>query len=150
MPKRGIMPFKGRVAETKINKPKLDLKGESWVNITEAVFLPGSGRMGAAAVPKGFRGRARIRGGKKARREKRKHQVAVGMINVRGEMAATDQAGAVFATAAERDATPFPEVVAVEEEVHMDDWMIFPKDEEDDGAAGALLGWDGKEAVSAM
>ncbi|KAJ7080845.1 hypothetical protein C8R44DRAFT_906702 [Mycena epipterygia] len=90
-------------------------------------------------------GKSKAKSGNRARGLKKPGKyakVVVAAINVRAETASDDPVG-------KREETPLPEPGEVEEDVHMDDWMVFPKDEEDDGAAGAL-GWDGKEAEPIM
>ncbi|KAJ7459281.1 hypothetical protein FB451DRAFT_1563686 [Mycena latifolia] len=95
------------------------------------------GRVGGSLHNKGWRRGRHHRGKKHAR-------VEAAAVTVQGVVVDTV---APADLEARREETP-PQVV--EEDVHMDDWLVRREDEEDDGSAGNIIGWDGEEAVPIM
>ncbi|KAJ7635482.1 hypothetical protein DFH06DRAFT_1479139 [Mycena polygramma] len=115
------------------------------------------GKGGVDAKGKGNAKGRRDRKGKGRRvntRRGQKARVDVAMVSVQGtsavaaEAAAGEGSGCVdVIDLVSRDVTPMP---IVEEDVHMDEWLVRREDEDDDGMGGSVLGWDGGEPVSVM
>ncbi|KAJ6501238.1 hypothetical protein C8R47DRAFT_1317244 [Mycena vitilis] len=111
---------------------------------------------GADAKGKGnTKGRDRKGKGRRVNtRRGRKARVDVAMVSVQGTSAVTAEATAGEGSGCvdvidlvSRDVTPMP---IVEEDIHMDEWLVRREDEDDDGMGGSVLGWDGGEPVSVM